>query len=107
MPYLPPLHVPVHATRSTTLLERHRPTRTDTEQAHHRYTGRWRAYARHYLLRRPLCAVCHSYGDTTPATQVDHILPCSSERDPLFWNPENHQPLCRPCHGRKTRIEAR
>ena len=103
MPTLPPCHVPLHATPRTSLL--HRPLISNTDAAKDRYTGRWRSYAAHYLRAQPLCADCKQAGIITPATQVDHIVPCTSDRDPNFWLTSNHQPLCRPCHGRKTRSE--
>lgn len=32
------------------------------------------------------------------ATVVDHKVPHRGN-DELFWNPDNHQPLCAPCHN--------
>ncbi|WP_242456866.1 HNH endonuclease [Vibrio coralliilyticus] len=50
----------------------------------------------------PLCRACLAAGLTTPAEEVDHILPLhlggTDARD-------NFQGLCVPCHGEKTRAE--
>ena len=40
-------------------------------------------------------------GRTVPAVDVDHIRP--HKGDPtLFWDPQNWQSLCKPCHSAKT-----
>jgi 5-methylcytosine-specific restriction protein A len=36
-----------------------------------------------------------------PSQVVDHKEPHHGQHD-LFWNPANHQALCKPCHDRKT-----
>jgi 5-methylcytosine-specific restriction protein A len=36
---------------------------------------------------------------------VDHIIPHRGNRE-LFWDTENWQALCTPCHNRKTKQEA-
>ena len=73
--------------------------------AHERgYTARWQRYRVMYLRANPLCRECHGKGRITPATVVDHITPHKGYHD-LFWNPDNHQPLCKPCHDRKTARE--
>jgi hypothetical protein len=38
-------------------------------------------------------------GYTTPATVVDHVRRHAGERDPLFWDVSNWQPLCASCHN--------
>ena len=40
-------------------------------------------------------------GKYTRATVVDHIIPHRGDRI-LFWDQNNWQPLCKPCHDRKT-----
>jgi 5-methylcytosine-specific restriction protein A len=66
------------------------------------YGYRWQQYARRFLLAQPLCRECQQHGRVTAATCVDHIMPVASADDPLFWDAENHQPLCQPCHSAKT-----
>lgn len=65
------------------------------------YGSRWRAYRLAYLRSHPLCAQCEREGRLSPATVVDHIVPHRGDRA-LFWQHDNHQPLCKPCHDRKT-----
>ena len=43
-------------------------------------------------------------GRRTPATVVDHIVPHKGDKK-LFWDSGNWQPLCGPCHSRKTAKE--
>lgn len=69
------------------------------------YGHKWRAYRERFLAANPLCCQCHAAGVTRPAAHVDHITPVASASDPLFWKPSNHQPLCHPCHSRKTATE--
>ena len=64
------------------------------------YTTRWDKYRRLYLRDHPLCVECAKRDRLTPATVVDHITDHKGDSE-LFWNPENHQPLCRLCHDRK------
>jgi len=40
----------------------------------------------------------------TAAGVVDHIVPHKGDAD-LFWQRTNWQPLCKPCHDRKTATE--
>lgn len=69
------------------------------------YGRRWREASQAFLLERPLCAECARRGMTTLAAVVDHILPHRGDQD-LFWDRENWQPLCKPCHDRKTARES-
>jgi 5-methylcytosine-specific restriction protein A len=65
------------------------------------YDGRWQRYRATYLQQHPLCAHCDARGETVPATVVDHKQPHKGNAE-LFWNAENHQPLCERCHNVKT-----
>lgn len=54
--------------------------------------------------REPLCRCCAELGIVELATIADHVMP--------LWNggpdvDSNLQPLCVPCHARKTAREAR
>lgn len=81
------------------VLDQHRPS------AHARgYDARWRRYRLTYLSEHPLCVHCFERGDVVPATDVDHKQPHGGDYD-LFWDPDNHQALCKPCHSRKTATE--
>jgi 5-methylcytosine-specific restriction enzyme A len=68
------------------------------------YDNRWQKARAGYLRSHPLCRRCEQRGDLTPATVVDHIVPHRGDRD-LFWRSDNWQPLCKPCHDRKTATE--
>jgi len=66
------------------------------------YDYRWRKYSKYFLQIHPLCvnfAECHNV-----AVLVDHIKPHKGN-SVLFWDPENHQAMCKPCHDRKTASE--
>lgn len=65
------------------------------------YTYEWRRASKAYLKEHPLCAECLLNGKLTPATVVDHIIPHRGDRR-LFWDKNNWQSLCKPCHDAKT-----
>jgi 5-methylcytosine-specific restriction protein A len=61
----------------------------------------WRKCRLAFLQANPLCAHCLKEGKTAAAVIADHIIPLKQDRsDPFNW--ENLQPLCKPCHNRKT-----
>lgn len=63
---------------------------------------RWRKARAAFLVAHPLCAMCARVGRDTAANTVDHIRPHGG--DPvLFYDRENLQSLCAPCHGIKRR----
>ncbi|MDQ7851149.1 MAG: HNH endonuclease signature motif containing protein [Armatimonadota bacterium] len=65
------------------------------------YTRAWERERSRFLRENPTCAACGA-----EATVVDHVHP--HRGDPvLFWAESNWQPLCAPCHARKTAHEAR
>lgn len=65
------------------------------------YGRRWSAYRKQYLSEHPLCIKCACRGLTVATDTVDHIIPHRGNYT-LFWDPENHQPMCTPCHNTKT-----
>ena len=71
------------------------------------YDVRWRRYRKIYLNEHPLCALCLKKDPPVvrAAALVDHIKPVAGPGDPLFWDPENHHPLCAECHNVKTAKE--
>lgn len=87
--------------------ERHRKaTRRESDArrgsaAERGYDARWRRYRVEYLRLHPLCAECERNGQITAASVVDHIKPHKGNVV-SFWDPANHQPLCKPCHDHKT-----
>lgn len=70
-------------------------------------TAEWQGLRRVILSMSPVCRMCLSdSGVYTEAKVVDHIEP--HRGDPkLFWDKENLQPLCKPCHDAKTALETR
>jgi len=47
---------------------------------------------------------CQARGLVVVATIVDHIKPHRGDMV-MFWDSSNWQPLCKPCHDRKTARE--
>ena len=72
------------------------------------YDRAWAAYSQHFRREHPLCAdpagVHAAEGRIQPAEVVDHIRPHRGNRA-LFWDPANHQGLCKRCHDTKTATE--
>lgn len=69
------------------------------------YGYRWQKYRAWFLKENQLCAECKRQGKLTAATLVDHIVPVTGPDDPLFWDTDNHQPLCDRCHNIKRATE--
>jgi 5-methylcytosine-specific restriction protein A len=65
------------------------------------YTTRWDKLRKVFLAKHPLCVACLANGRTTAANTVDHIIPHRGDQA-LMWSIENLQPMCAPCHSRKT-----
>jgi 5-methylcytosine-specific restriction enzyme A len=78
--------------------------RTSSADWHHLYDTRWQRYRLTFLAEHPLCVECRRNGQLFPATVVDHVKPHRGDYE-LFWDPSNHQGLCRSCHDRKTATE--
>lgn len=57
----------------------------------------WQKLRADVLAEQPLCVDCASRGLTVAATDVDH-----KDGNPGNNDRENLQPLCHPCHSRKT-----
>lgn len=72
------------------------------------YDSKWEKYSLRYRRENPICVRCQQNGQTTAAECVDHIIPVANgQRDPLFWDRDNHQSLCWKCHTIKTQTEDR
>lgn len=77
----------------------------DTSSAKRGYGYKWQKYRERYLASNPLCVMCLAGGTTRAASVVDHVTPHRGDHR-LFWNPKNHQALCKQCHdGAKQRME--
>ena len=68
------------------------------------YGHRWRKARATYLHRHPLCVICEVDGRVEASTTVDHRTPHRGDMR-LFWDRENWQALCKPCHDSKTARE--
>jgi 5-methylcytosine-specific restriction protein A len=82
--------------------QKHEWIRKESAEWRHLYrTARWRKYSSCFLLDHPICMAsdCGALSDV-----CDHIEPHRGD-EVLFWDPNNHQALCKRCHDRKTRAE--
>ena len=68
------------------------------------YGRQWQKASKQYLAAHPLCVRCMEQGRYRKATVVDHIIPHRGDED-LFWDRDNWQALCKPCHDHKTWTE--
>lgn len=68
------------------------------------YNYRWQKARQTFLRANPLCRHCTKLGMVRAATEVDHVIPHRGDQE-LFWNTDNWQGLCKPCHSRKTARE--
>jgi 5-methylcytosine-specific restriction enzyme A len=68
------------------------------------YSRRWEKARLLFLAERPLCSACEQQGIVTAATEVDHLIPHRGDQA-MFWDVANWNPLCKPCHSRKTRSD--
>ena len=68
------------------------------------YDNRWQKYRKSFLEQNPLCVICEREGNAKVATVVDHIIPHKGDQE-LFWDSNNHQPLCEFHHNQKTARE--
>lgn len=73
--------------------------------AHERgYSVAWQRARAGFLKSHPLCKAHGDKGEIVVATVVDHIKPHKGDKV-LFWEHDNWQPLCKPCHDHKTATE--
>lgn len=68
------------------------------------YSSAWQRARAAYLNSHPLCVRCAALGMDEEATVVDHIKPHRGDKV-LFWDHDNWQALCKPCHDVKTAVE--
>lgn len=64
------------------------------------YTNRWKKLRNMHLSSQPLCVKCNALG-----SDVDHIIDHKGNLD-LFYDADNLQTLCKPCHAKKTFSDA-
>jgi 5-methylcytosine-specific restriction protein A len=69
------------------------------------YGSRWQKARESYLQSHPLCSFHQARGQVVLATVVDHKIPHKGDQL-LFWDRDNWQSLCKPCHdSHKQRAE--
>lgn len=68
------------------------------------YGAAWQRARLGFLRSHPLCVRCERLDLVVEATVVDHIKPHRNDKA-LFWDHDNWQPLCKPCHDVKTATE--
>ena len=69
------------------------------------YRKSWKILRNKKLRQTPYCEDCFRYHTMTHANEVDHITPHRGDVH-LFFNEDNLQSLCEPCHSRKTMNES-
>ena len=69
------------------------------------YNSKWAKYSLQYRREHPLCVLFLKDKILTAVQCVDHIVPVNGSDDPLFWDENNHQSLCKTHHGIKTASE--
>jgi 5-methylcytosine-specific restriction protein A len=102
MPTMPKTHRPLGAPTPQVRARLDRLRRgTRHEQG---YTNVWSRARDGYLDRHPLCVYCAKANRVMAANVVDHIVPHRGNLE-LFWNEDNWQSLCAPCHNSTKRRE--
>jgi 5-methylcytosine-specific restriction endonuclease McrA len=73
---------------------------------HHLYNrAAWKRLRVAQLRAHPLCRMHQAVGRLVPAAVVDHVTPHKGDEG-LFFDADNLQSLCKPCHdGQKQREE--
>lgn len=61
-------------------------------------TTRWRKIRARQLILHPFCRYCQEAGRVSHATVADHRIPHRGNAQ-LFWDTDNLQSLCAPCHS--------
>lgn len=67
------------------------------------YNYKWSLYSKRFLRLNPLCACAECAELPVPmiAEVTDHIIPHKGDQA-LFWDKDNHQPMAKRCHDKKT-----
>ena len=64
-----------------------------------KYPGSWPRFLKSVKKTQPWCRICLKKGIKREAQEIDHIIPL---KDGGSSEMKNLQPLCKPCHARKT-----
>ncbi|MES2972400.1 MAG: HNH endonuclease [Pseudomonadota bacterium] len=68
------------------------------------YSAAWQRARIGFLRSHPLCVKHAALDEVVASTVVDHIVPHRGDKV-LFWDHDNWQALCKPCHDVKTATE--
>lgn len=82
--------------------------RSETARSYRRLynTRAWRNARAAQLAEVPLCERCTKHGRVVAASVVNHRTP--HRGDPaLFFDPDNHESLCKPCHDGERQSQER
>ena len=66
------------------------------------YGPQWRSARVSYLELNPYCVPCERAGRTEPAVLIHHKIPHRNVDLKLFWDVDNWESRCLPCHGDAT-----
>lgn len=99
MPTRPKTHRPIKYAGATVRAPEQR--RTSAQRG---YGYKWQQARQGFLARHPLCVTCSARSIVRAATEVDHRVPHKGDMN-LFWDRDNWQSLCKPCHSAKTARE--
>lgn len=69
-------------------------------------TKAWNRARLAQFSRQPLCEPCQRLDRTRAATVVNHKIPHKGDRA-LFFDPDNHESSCKPCHDGPTQSAER
>lgn len=72
-----------------------------SQWAHLYNDRRWKKASKQFRLQHPLCQHCLTLGKVNSSALVDHIDAHKGDLD-KFWDRNNWQALCFPCHSIKT-----
>lgn len=75
--------------------------RTRPSAAERGYDSAWQKATKGFVKKHPVCVLCKGV-----ATCTDHIIPHRGDKR-LFWDRNNWQPLCKPCHDRHKQRQER
>lgn len=70
---------------------------TKETSAQRGYGYKWQKAREGWLNAHPLCAYCERLGRVAAGSVVDHIEAHRGDMA-LFWDRNNWQTLCKPCH---------
>ena len=99
MPWKSKVHSPLSEAQRRQIAKIRHSVQTPGDRLHN--NRRSRDYSRLFLSAHPLCVECERQGRVKASEVWDHIVPHQGDEE-KYWDPLNHQALCRRCHSKKT-----